>query len=158
MLVTLFLAIFYNLFLSPRKVDRTTRLTVGLVWGICIGWLCFARFVWTLSCNFTLDCVRQLNIYSSRERVNPLSRNAPQWALLIFFTCLTPDNLLVNGEALQLNGLMIILGTTLGQCALMTIFCNNHSCLLFSEIIQLIILPMLCYLIIHTVSPGVVHR
>ncbi|CAB4012313.1 Hypothetical predicted protein [Paramuricea clavata] len=69
MLVTLFLAIFYNLFLSPRKVGRTTRLTVGLVWGICIGWLCFA-----------------------------------------------------------------------------------------SEIIQLIILPMLCYLIIHTVSPRVVHR
>ena len=32
----------------------------------------------------------------------------PQCTLLIFFTCLTPDDLLVNGEALQLNGLRMM--------------------------------------------------
>ena len=33
------------------------------------------------------------------------SHNAPQCALLIFFTCLTPDDFTFNGETLQLNGL-----------------------------------------------------
>ncbi|XP_028405989.1 lysophospholipid acyltransferase 1-like isoform X1 [Dendronephthya gigantea] len=41
MLVTLFLSILYNLFLSPLKVGRTTRLAFGVVWGIAIGWFCY---------------------------------------------------------------------------------------------------------------------
>ena len=54
--------------------------------------------------------------------VNPLSRNAPQCGLLIFFTCLTPDDFTnVNGEAVQLNGL-----TAFNQKCLLTMSLVTH--------------------------------
>ncbi|XP_046858597.1 lysophospholipid acyltransferase 2-like isoform X2 [Xenia sp. Carnegie-2017] len=41
MFITLFLAVLYNLFLPPSNTTRSTRLTVGLIWGIMIGWLVY---------------------------------------------------------------------------------------------------------------------
>ena len=50
-----------------------------------------------------------LNFFECCELIiNPLSHIAPQYTLLIFFTCLTPDDFThLNGvQALQLNGLI----------------------------------------------------
>ena len=61
--------------------------------------------------------------------VNPLSRNAPQCALLIFFTFLTPDDFTrQRGSSAQLNGLNLTmslvnpLSRNAPQCAWPTFF------------------------------------